>query len=113
MALKSKRFFHDSDSSWEEVWPGIKRKVIGYDDRLMMVRVKFTKGTKAPMHNHPHSQTSYIESGEFEVTIGNETKVLKAGDGFYVSPDVMHGVTALEAGVVADAFSPIREDFLS
>ena len=113
MASESKRFFHDSGSSWEEVWPGIARKVIGYDDRLMMVKVKFTKGTEAPMHNHPHSQTSYVESGEFEVTIDNETKILKAGDAFYVSPGVMHGVNALDAGVVIDAFSPHREDFLA
>ena len=113
MVMESKRFFYDSGSAWEEVWPGITRKVIGYDDRLMLVKVKFIKGTIAPAHSHPHSQSSYIESGRFEVTIGEEKIVLDAGDGFYVSPDVEHSVIALEAGVVVDAFSPHREDFLS
>ena len=113
MVIESKSFFYDSSSAWEEVWPGITRKVIGYDDRLMLVKVKFMKGTVAPSHCHPHSQSSYIESGRFEATIGDDKKVLDAGDGFYVSPDVTHSVIALEAGVVVDAFSPHREDFLS
>ena len=113
MIINNKRFFNDSGSSWEEVWPGITRKVFGYDDRLMLVKVKFIKGTEAPAHNHPHSQSSYIESGQFEVTIGNEKEVLNAGDGFYVPPEVTHSVIAMEEGIVIDAFSPHREDFLS
>lgn len=113
MTIEGKRFFYDSGSSWEEVWPGITRKVIGYDERLMLVKVKFEKGAAAPSHSHPHSQSSYIESGRFEMTIRDEKTILGAGDGFYVSPDVTHSVIALEAGIVVDAFSPQREDFLS
>jgi len=113
MTLESKRFFYESGSSWEEVWPGITRKVIGYDDRLMLVKVKFIKGAEAPAHKHPHSQSSYIESGTFEVVLGGDKKVLNAGDGFFVPPEEIHSVTALEAGIVVDAFSPHREDFLT
>jgi quercetin dioxygenase-like cupin family protein len=113
MIIKSKRFFYDSGSAWEKVWPGITRKVMGYDERLMLVKVKFTKGTEAPAHNHPHIQSSYIEFGRFEVTIGKERMLLNAGDGFFVPSDVMHSVVALEAGVIVDAFSPHREDFLT
>jgi quercetin dioxygenase-like cupin family protein len=113
MTLESKRFFYDSGSSSEEVWPGITRKVLGYDERLMLVKVNFIKGADAPEHNHPHSQTSYIESGRFEVIIGEEKKVLEAGDAFFVPSGLKHCVTALEAGTVVDAFSPHREDFLT
>jgi quercetin dioxygenase-like cupin family protein len=113
MSIESNHFFHDSGASWEEVWPGITRKVVGYDDRLMLVKVKFIKGTVAPAHSHPHSQSSYIESGRFEVTLGEEKKILEAGDGMYVPPDVVHSVKALEGGIVVDAFSPHREDFLT
>jgi quercetin dioxygenase-like cupin family protein len=113
MSLESISFFYDSGSSWEEVWPGITRTVVGYDDRLMMVKVHFIKGAEAPAHQHPHSQSSYVESGQFEVTVGDEKKVLVAGDAFFVHPGVMHSVTAMEAGTVVDAFSPHREDFIS
>ncbi len=112
MALVSKRFYTDSGSDWEEVWPGITRKILGYDDRLMLVKVRFLKGTEAPAHDHPHSQCSYIESGIFEVTIGDETLTLESGDGFNVPSGIIHSVTAREAGVIIDAFSPHREDFL-
>ena len=112
MATESEMFFTDSGSDWEDVWPVIKRKIVGYDDRLILVKVRFIKGTQAPPHDHPHSQSSYIETGIFEVTIGGETKSLGPGDGFNVPSGVRHSVTALEAGVIIDAFSPHREDFL-
>jgi quercetin dioxygenase-like cupin family protein len=112
MALKSKRFFMDSGSDWEEIWPGITRKIVGYDDRLMLVKVQFIKGAEAPAHEHPHSQCSYIESGIFEVSIGGKTEILANGDGFNIPSGVTHRVTAREAGVIIDAFSPHREDFL-
>lgn len=113
MALESNPFFYDESTDWEVVWPGIERKIIGYDERLMMVQVRFGEGTQAPPHQHPHSQTSWIVSGKFEVFVGEDKQVLKSGDGFYVSPGVTHSVIALEAGILVDAFSPHREDFLS
>jgi quercetin dioxygenase-like cupin family protein len=112
MALVSKRFSKDSSSNWEEVWPGITRKILGYDDRLMLVKVRFVQGTVAPAHDHPHSQCSYIESGIFEVKIGSEIKILGPGDGFNVPSGITHSVIAREAGIIIDAFSPHREDFL-
>ena len=39
-------------------------------------------------------------------------KVLRAGDGYYVAPNLPHGCVCLEAGVLVDTFSPMREDFL-
>lgn len=57
-------------------------------------------------------QTTYVASGCFEVTIGQEKKVLRAGDGYYVAPNLEHGCVCLEAGVLIDTFTPMREDFL-
>ena len=113
MAIESKSIFKDSGSDWEEVWPGITRKILGYDRRLMLVKVRFVEGAEAPAHDHPHSQCSYIESGLFEVTIGSEKTMLVPGDGFNVPSGVTHSVIAHKAGIVIDAFSPHREDFLT
>jgi quercetin dioxygenase-like cupin family protein len=52
-------------------------------------------------------------SGRFAVLIGDEEGIITPGDSFYCAPDVVHGVTALEAGRLIDTFTPIREDFLS
>jgi quercetin dioxygenase-like cupin family protein len=48
----------------------------------------------------------------FTVHIGAETRELKGGDFYFIPPDVVHGVVALEAGVLIDAFSPMRADFI-
>jgi len=112
MEHKSETFFSSENYHWENVGPGIKRKITGYNDNIMMVLVKFEKGSIGTAHSHPHSQSTYVESGEFEVQIGDSKQVLKKGDCFLANPDLVHGVVCLSAGVLVDVFSPIREDFL-
>ena len=112
MKSQSDIIFKDGGHEWESMWEGIARKIIAYDGRLMTVKVKFAKGAVALAHHHPHSQSGYIVEGKFEVNIGKEKNILTAGDGFYIPPDVEHSVVALEKGLVIDAFSPAREDFL-
>jgi quercetin dioxygenase-like cupin family protein len=46
------------------------------------------------------------------VSNGDETKVLNEGDGFFVPPNVEHGVKALKPGILLDVFNPCREEFL-
>jgi quercetin dioxygenase-like cupin family protein len=58
-------------------------------------------------------QASYVAEGRFEVTVGDETTVLSAGDSFIVPSDTVHGVKALEAGRLVDSFTPHRADFLA
>ena len=96
----------------EQVDKGIKRQFLGYGPDLMAVKVWFDEGAIGYQHQHPHTQVSYVESGEFEATINGETKILRAGDSFYVSPNQMHGAVCKQAGVLIDIFSPQREDFL-
>lgn len=109
----SKEFIFDNDLEWEQLGTGIKRKIMGYDEKIMLVKVHFESGAVGSMHNHPHSQVTYVQGGEFELTIGAETKTIKGGDSFYVPSNVMHGASCIKEGVLVDIFSPIREDFLS
>lgn len=97
---------------WENPGPGIKRQIMGYDGQLMMVKVVFEEGAVGAMHEHYHSQATYVASGKFELTIGDEKRILEAGDGYYVAPDELHGCVCLEAGILIDTFSPMRADFL-
>lgn len=113
MDKETKHFHFSEQSSWETIGEGVSRKIIGYDEKLMMVRVKFEKGTSTPVHQHPHSQVSYIISGKFKITMIHEDQILSAGDGFYVPPGIMHAARAIEAGEILDSFSPYRKDILS
>jgi len=107
-----KSFIISDDIAWESVDPGVKRKILGYDDELMMVRVQFEKGAIGNPHHHIHRQVTYVESGSFEVTIDEKKKVLEKGDCFFVEPDLEHGVVALEQGCLIDIFTPARENFI-
>ncbi|MDO5970343.1 cupin domain-containing protein [Flavivirga aquimarina] len=108
----SKEFLFGDDIEWEVVGEGLKRKIMGYDDKIMLVKVDFQVGAVGELHEHYHSQVTYVESGEYELTIGDETKTVKGGDSFYIPPHVMHGAVCTKAGVLIDVFSPIREDFM-
>ena len=45
-----------------------------------------------------------VVSGQFEFTVGNEKKIVKAGDGIYMEPDILHGCVCLEDGILIDTF---------
>lgn len=108
----TKGFFLEEEANWEEVAPGLNRQIMGYDGKIMLVKAKFETGAIGVMHKHYHSQVTYVESGEFEMTIGNEVKNLKRGDSFYVIPWILHGCVCIQPGILIDVFSPAREDFL-
>jgi len=105
-------FIENDELLWEQVDKGVKRKIMAYNDKLMIVKVEFETGGIGSLHKHYHSQITHIESGIFEVNIDGEKKVLKAGDAFYIPPNILHGVICKDAGVLIDAFSPMREDFV-
>lgn len=108
----SKEFFFDAEEKWEQVDPKIQRQIHGTDDKIMLVKAKFEAGGVGQLHEHYHSQVTYVASGEFEMTIGDVVKTIKAGDSYYIPPHVMHGCTCIKPGVLIDVFSPAREDFL-
>ena len=108
MKKRSDTFQIAADIQWECAGDGIVRQIMGYDEHLMMVKVKFDQGAIGTLHH----QSTYVASGCFEVTIGEEKKILKAGDGYYVAPNLLHGCVCLEVGVLIDTFTPMREDFL-
>lgn len=112
MDAMSANFLYKSELKWVDAGGGLYRQMMGYNDNLMLVKVKFLKGAIGYVHQHVHSQSTYVLSGLFEVTVNDEKKILKPGDGFFVEPNAPHGAVCLEEGELIDTFSPIREDFL-
>jgi redox-sensitive bicupin YhaK (pirin superfamily) len=65
------------------------------------------------MHGHQDMEIlTYVLSGEFEFTIGDETKIVRAGDSMYKRSGVVHGCRCLKSGVLLDTFTPQRADYL-
>lgn len=109
---EEKVFIENREVAWEPVAAGVKRKIMAFDEKLMLVKVEFEKGGIGSLHRHPHSQITHVESGSFEVEIDGQKKVLDAGDVYYIPSNLLHGCVCLEAGVLIDVFSPMREDFI-
>lgn len=96
----------------EDLGPGLSRQILGHQSDLMLVKVFFEKGVSTPSHDHPHQQICTVLSGEFEVVVDGDSRKLAQGDVFVVPGGVPHQASCLEAGVLLDAFSPRRDDFL-
>lgn len=108
-----KTFNLKEDTAWTEVSPGNRRAVLSVRPELMLVAFSFDKGAVGALHYHPHTQVSYVAKGVFDVTIDGETVTLREGGSFIVAPNLLHGVVALEDGLLIDTFTPRRDDFIS
>jgi len=104
-------YIFENNIEWGKIDEGIKRKILGFDDNLMMTLVEFKKNARGSVHSHVHRQVTYIVRGSFEVQIEDEKKILKQGDSFFIPPSIVHGVMALEDALLVEVFSPLREDF--
>jgi len=110
--LESNLFQIAEEQPWEDLGNGVSRQICGYNDQIMLVKARFETQAIGVLHEHYHSQVTYVDSGTFEMSIGEDKKVIRQGDSCYMPPHVIHGCTCLEAGTLIDIFSPHREDFL-
>ncbi|QKG79466.1 cupin domain-containing protein [Tenuifilum thalassicum] len=109
--MASEKFIKNSEK-WEDLGGGVSRQFLGWDNQIMMVKVKFEKGAIGSTHQHFHTQATYVAKGKFEFTIDGQTKIVEEGEGVYIAPNLPHGTICLEDGILIDVFSPVREDFL-
>ncbi|MBN9672205.1 cupin domain-containing protein [Roseibium aggregatum] len=93
--------------------PGIRRQVLSETPELMVVAFRFREeGAEGRLHNHPHIQSTYVESGRFRFTVGGEEFEVGPGDSFVIPSEAMHGCVCLRPGTLIDTFTPRRDDFL-
>lgn len=107
-----KEFILTQSIDWENLGGGVSRKFLGYDNQIMMVKVKFEKGAIGSPHHHFHTQATYCVEGKFEFEVAGKKQIINGGDGVYIPPNALHSAICLEAGILIDVFSPVREDFL-
>lgn len=91
---------------------GVSRKVLSYDEHMMVVEVTFEEGGVGAVHTHPHAQSTYVTSGRFRFSIAGEDVEVTSGDTITFPPHIDHGTRCLEAGTLVDIFAPMRADFL-
>ncbi len=102
----------NSDVAAKDLGEGVQRKILAADGKLMAVEFHFKQGAVGSPHSHPHEQIGYVVKGKFEAALAGKTTMIQPGDTYYVPPNIVHGVVALEDGILLDVFTPQREDFL-
>ena len=112
MIEKNQRWAYHHQSVAQNGGEGVTRRILAYTDQLMCVENTFQKGAVGKLHSHPHTQITYVVSGRFRFTIGDETREVGPGDTLLKQNGVMHGCVCLEGGVMLDFFTPMREDFI-
>jgi len=66
-----------------------------------------------PRHQHPHEQISFVLEGSTKMTVGEESKILKIGEGVVIPPNIEHEAAPLEPHTkIMDLFYPIRQEYL-
>ena len=77
-------------------------------EHMHMIRAVYEPGAIYEMHSHPHEQFSLLLSGRMRLTVGEETREIGPGDGWYAPGGVPHGGVVLgdEPAVFIDVYSP-------
>lgn len=83
-----------------------------WGERMMFSFVDLAPGSVVPPHSHPHEQMGLVLEGEFDLTIGNETRTVRVGDSYCAPGGVTHSVKTGPRGARAlDVFCPVREEY--
>ena len=101
-----------TETKLEDFGSGKTRRILSYNEEMMLVEVTFDQGGIGAAHSHPHRQISYVQSGMFVFTCEGKEHEVGPGDSLLFQADVVHAVKCLEEGVVLDFFTPCRQDFL-
>jgi len=99
-----------SDLPVKEVFPGfVGRFIHGENSTVAIWEIK--AGSRVPMHQHVHEQTTHVVSGELDMTIGGQTYSFTPGTIHVIPSNVKHNAFAITDCKVIDYFSPVREDY--
>ena len=110
--MRSKVVFNQ-DAMLQPLGNGVSRKVLATLPEQMVVEVRFEQGGVGAVHTHPHTQCTYVREGEFRFTILDTSYTVCTGDTLAFAPNEPHGCICLQAGILVDIFTPMREDFLT
>ncbi len=88
----------------------LMQSITGGDMMANWVRIEPNR--EMPRHQHPQEQLGVMLEGSLELTIGDDTRLLKPGDAYTIPGDVAHHARTYDDGcLVLDIFSPPREDY--
>jgi quercetin dioxygenase-like cupin family protein len=80
-----------------QLTPGVTRKILSQTEGptagyvTLLVEATLEPGVPVARHTHPGIESAYVLEGAFELPVqGQETRMLKAGDGVQIPPETPH-----------------------
>ncbi len=111
-AAKKPQLLRWSEVKEEKMNDKITRK-LAVGQKEMIGRLRLAKGAVVPPHKHVSEQITMVMSGAIKFTVDGKDVTVGAGEVLIIPPNVVHSAVALEDTDDIDAFSPLREDWLS
>jgi quercetin dioxygenase-like cupin family protein len=105
-------FCKKNSKEYKSQFTGVEFRTLVHGSNTSMHEFKFEKGSKIPVHSHPHEQTGYLVSGKMNFILEDEIIPVEAGDSWNITGGEEHGADIIENCIVIEIFSPVREEYL-
>ena len=86
-----------AEGTQPQLTPGVTRKILSQAEGptagyvTLLVEATLEPGVPVARHTHPGIKSAYVLEGTFELPVkGQETRMLKAGDGVQIPPETPH-----------------------
>jgi quercetin dioxygenase-like cupin family protein len=103
-------FVDYSDIAPREIAPGFSARFV-HTPRMTIARIDAKRDARVPVHSHPQEQLTSVLSGELELTVAGEVKVLRPGMVALIPGGVPHSAHAVTACEVIDVWHPARDEY--
>ena len=78
---------------WEEVYPGVRRRIVGAE-RMTFTTYRFAPDGRFPKHSHPQEQLVLVQEGLMTFVSPDQTLTLTPGHLLVIPAGVPHQATA-------------------
>ncbi len=93
---------------WEEVYPGVRRRVVGAE-RMTLTTYRFAPGGRFPRHSHAQEQVVLVREGSITFTSPAQTVTVAPNQALVIPPDLPHEAAAGDEGaVLVSVVAPAR-----
>ena len=99
-----------NDVDGHELFDGVWMRAIG-GEQVVLCRVLYEHGKHVARHSHPEAeQVMAILDGDVTMTVGDETRLLRAGDVVVVNRGIEHELYSEDGVTFFEALAPVPLD---
>lgn len=95
----------------KQIWDSVAARLVR-SELITMAFVELEPNSVVPQHHHVNEQLGFVITGSIEFTVDGVTRSCGPGESWRILSNVPHSAVAGPSGaVVAEVYSPVREDW--